>query len=61
MTVGELRKYLSYMNDWAILNIVIQGYEQFPVDSVRINSNAQTVDLVANQPAEPYNETQPSN
>lgn len=57
MTVSELQDYLKYIPEDCEIKIVIQGYEQFTVDTVVFDLDNDRMLIVSNQPAEPYNET----
>lgn len=57
MTVSELIAILHSHDSNVNVKINIQKYEQFQIDAVEFDSVSSTLHLVANQPAEPYNET----
>lgn len=61
MTVTELIDILHSHDSNVNVKINIQKYEQFQIDGVEFDSTNSILYLVANQPAEPYYETQPSN
>ena len=57
MTGAELVDILYRYDSIVDVKINIQKYEQFQIDTVEFDSASSTLYLVANQPAEPYNET----
>ena len=61
MTVSELIDILHSHDSNVNVKINIQKYEQFQIDAIEFDSASSALYLVANQPAEPYNETYSSN
>lgn len=57
MTVSELIDILHSHDSNVNVKINVQKYEQFHIDAVEFDSASSALYLVANQPAEPYNET----